>query len=77
MADTCTCLKDVEQRVMEVEKENGNSVEGASLRDKAFFFNGGTKTISVVELKRDNRKLNKRVTVIHSFCPFCGTAYKN
>lgn len=78
----CNCVKETEAAIADLMKEKlGTSVE-VKCADIAFVF-GGTSSMSMAFKTRftataeaKGYKRGKEVSMIASFCPFCGTSTK-
>lgn len=71
----CECLKKLKERI----KEQLNGKAGEIEPDTVMVVNSGkmielTRTVFTYELLRPKgRKKKDTISVIHSYCPFCGT----
>jgi hypothetical protein len=79
MANTCKCLNELPQKVLDFRKQQGEKKEErASITPTGFFLgDGGIQTISYLEIVVTGRKSPLKVNLTHSFCPFCGVSYKD
>lgn len=72
----CDCLPKVADKVAEFKRKQGVKVSRATIKEQTWLFTSGhSRTMSTVEVTRDDRKRPEPVTLVHSYCPFCGKAY--
>lgn len=76
----CKCIENIEKKLIGMEFGNKKKkVTKAKIISVALMF--GEKTLecitnSEVEIEVDGYKKPQKQTLVHSFCPFCGTKIK-
>ena len=79
----CECVKELEAKLLEnisATKRYKKPVKGVSLNGVGFPIVGGklmVRTYSDVMVTLDGQKKEERVTMFHTYCPFCGTKYES
>ena len=79
----CNCVKEIEAKALEnltATARYKKPVQGVSLKGVGFPIVGGkllTRTCSDLEVKLDGQKKVERMTMFHTFCPYCGTKYES
>jgi hypothetical protein len=72
---TCTCITDIESKILKVKQDQGIKAIKAEIQNVAWFFDGNDKTVSNVKITVWNKKKLLDLTMVHSYCPFCGKPY--
>ena len=77
----CNCVKEIEEKTFEkYQKKNPfrRPVKRVELKGVAFLFgeNVKMKTVNELEIELEGQKRTKSVSVVHSFCPFCGEKFE-
>ena len=74
----CTCISDMENKALAQLKESdqfNKPVKAVRIKGVVIQF-GGTKavvrTINVLEIELEGQKKKQTMSMVHSFCPFCG-----
>jgi hypothetical protein len=74
----CNCIFDIEKKVFETVSTNGRfkkPVLKVKLEGVGFFVVGNTmvgRTVNMLSIELEGQKKLEKMTMAHSFCPFCG-----
>lgn len=72
----CSCVENLEKRVVKEQPLKGKQVLKAKLQSQVYLFKSSQiVTSTVLELEVEGRKSPIKQSVIHSYCPFCGSPY--
>lgn len=75
----CNCISEIEEKVQANITERGlykKPVRRVTLQGVTFVVNGNrmeTKTYNTMDIELDGQKKHETLSMVHSFCPFCGT----
>lgn len=79
----CECVKEIEAKVLEnvrTTPRHKKPVQGVSLKGVGFPIVEGKilmRTCNDIELTLEGQKKVERMSVFHTYCPFCGAKYES
>ena len=74
----CTCVSDIEKKVLDQLTEKGRfnkPVKTVKMKGVVIQFGGNqavSRTSNVLEIELEGQKKMPTMSMVHSFCPFCG-----
>lgn len=71
----CNCIEDLTARIKDraVEKEHFKKpVISARMKGVAWMFDGSSQLTCKVEFELEGQKKKPTLSIVHSYCPFCG-----